>query len=138
MYGVAYKAVIDGVETLLATVSDIKQIAVAEVPKVTTRPLAVINPVETPLETASLGGGIRSRMNCEILLLTLKTSPRTALEDASLILGKVADAFRNNRTLTGAATACVPESLAPATYQDRHRGPWYGMVLRVRILFDTV
>jgi len=128
-----YKAVFDAVKSVLNGIASIKQVNVGAQLRVRSLPLAVVNPEETEVTQANIGGLLQNTVNFTVIIVVRETEPEDWFEDVVSIMGEVVDAFLEDRTLNGTVKDVTPSFFAPGEIRFTNR-LYYGGAVRFTAL----
>jgi len=132
-YYESYKAVFDAVKSVLSGIASIKQVNVGAQLRVRSLPLAVVNPEETEVTQANIGGLLQNTVNFTVIIVVRETEPEDWFEDVISIMGEVVDAFLEDRTLNGTVKDVTPSFFTPGEIRFTNR-LYYGGAVRFTAL----
>ena len=134
-YYEAYKSVFDAVKDVLSGITNIKQVNVGEPLKIRSLPLAVVNPEETEITQANIGGLLQNKINFTVIIVVRETEPEDWFEDVVSIMSEVVDAFLTDRTLNGTVKDLSPTFFAPGEIKFTNKLYYGGAVRLTALLF---
>ena len=123
----AVKADLVAAETLLANV------VLGEHFRMTSLPMAIINPEHTDIKQATLGKFLENRINFAIIVIIRETEPDNWFDDIISPMGDVMDVILSDRTLGGHVTDTTPTFFSPGEIRTQGK-LYYGGVLRFQAL----
>lgn len=124
-----YKAVFQNVKSIVQGVKAIKQTVLGERFKLTTLPLAIINPTSTRLEQAVIGANIlKASIGFDVILIVRETEPKDWFDDVISLMGRVFDAVLADRTLKGSVLDVYPSTFTPGEIRFTEKVYYGGLV----------
>ena len=132
-YADAYTAVFDAVQTDLEAVSSIKNVVLGGQFRITSLPMAVVNPMVTQIKQGAFGTLLENRIQIEVVVMIRETEPANWFADLVPTMGDVMDAILGDRTLGGSVKDTTPTVFAPSEIRTQGK-LYYGGVLRFEAL----
>ena len=128
----SYKAIFDQFQTVLSTISGLKDVILSRVSRPKSLPVAYVYPLETEIEQADIGEMLLNRLNVEVLVMIRETEPEDWFTDIIPLMSEVVDVVLADRTLAGSVKDVTPTLFSPVeiTFMNRL---YYGGVIRFRV-----
>jgi hypothetical protein len=132
-YADAYTAVFTALQIALGTVSSLKNVVLGEQFRMTSLPMAIINPEQTPMKQATFGTRLENRITGSIIVMIRETEPSNWFTDIIPALGDVVDKILSDRTLSGNVKDIIPIYIAPGEIKTQGK-LYYGGVIKFSAL----
>jgi hypothetical protein len=124
-----YKAIFDRVKADLEAKTNIKAVSLGEAFRLTSLPLAIINPEETVIEQETMGEALLCKINFGIILIIRETEPTDWFAEIVTVLADAFDAIVADRTLNGTVKDTIPTLFSPGEIKMQSK-LYYGGVVR--------
>lgn len=125
-----YKAIFDRVKVDLEAKTNIKAVSLGEAFRMTSLPLAIINPEETVIEQETMGEALLCKVNFSVVLIIRETEPLDWFTEILTVLADAFDAIVADRTLGGAVEDVIPTLFSPGEIKIQGSKLYYGGVVR--------
>ena len=130
-----YKAVFHKVKQTVSAISGIQKTVLGERFKLTSLPLAIINPGGTRIEQAEIGSMLSLTISFDIILVIRETEPEDWFDDILQPMGAVVDAILADRTLAGACKDVKPIAFMPGEIRFTEKVYYGGLITFTAFLF---
>ena len=124
-----YKAIFDRVKVDLEAKTSIKAVSLGEQFRLTSLPLAIINPEETLIEQEAMGEALLCKINFSVILIIRETEPLDWFTEILTVLADAFDAIAADRTLNGTVKDTTPTLFSPGEIKMQSK-LYYGGVVR--------
>jgi hypothetical protein len=124
-----YFAIFSRVKVLLEAKTNIKAVSLGEQFRLTSLPLAIINPEETVIEQETLGEALLCKINFSVILIIRETEPADWFTEILTVLADAFDAIVADRTLNGTVKDTTPTLFSPGEIKMQSK-LYYGGVVR--------
>jgi len=124
-----FKAIFDRVQADITAKTSIKAVSLGEQFRLTSLPLAIINPEETLIEQEAMGEALLCKVNFSVILIIRETEPADWFSEIVTVLADAFDAIVADRTLGGAVTDTTPTMFSPGEIKMSGK-LYYGGVVR--------
>lgn len=129
----SYKAVFDQLEATISAIASIKQTVTGEQFKISSLPLAIINPEDTNVTQGEIGDLLECAVGFSVTIVVRETEPEDWFADVVSVMGDVVDAILNDRTLNGTVKDAIPTFFSPGEITFKNR-LYYGGLIRFSAL----
>jgi hypothetical protein len=129
----SYTAVFNALKTDLEAVSSLKNVVLGEQFRITSLPMAVVNPEHTDIKQGAFGALLENRINFAVILMIRETEPSNWFADIVSPMGDVMDKVLNDRSLGGTVKDTTPTLFSPGEIRTGGK-LYYGGVLRFQAL----
>lgn len=129
----SYDAVFEAVKTDLEAVSSLKNVVLGEQFRITSLPMAVVNPEHTDIKQGTFGALLENRINFAVILMIRETEPSNWFTDILAPMGDVMDKVLSDRSLGGTVKDTTPTLFSPGEIRTQGK-LYYGGVLRFQAL----
>jgi len=130
-----YKAIFDRVKTDLEAKTNIKAVSLGEQFRLTSLPLAIINPEEAPVEQETMGETLEVKVNFSVVLVVRETEPADWFTEIVTVLADAFDAIVADRTLGGAVKDTTPTLFSPGEIRMQSK-LYYGGIVRFQSILE--
>jgi hypothetical protein len=130
-----YKAIFDRVKVDLEAKTNIKAVSLGEQFRLTSLPLAIINPEETPIEQETMDTTLLCKINFSVVLVVRETEPTNWFTDIVTVLADAFDAIVADRSLNGTVKDTTPTLFSPGEIHMQSK-LYYGGVVRFQCLVE--
>lgn len=124
-----FQAIFDRVKADLEAKTNIKAVSLGEQFRLTSLPLAIINPEETLIEQETMGEALQCKINFSVVLVIRETEPTDWFAEIVTVLADAFDAIVADRTLGGAVKDTIPTLFSPGEIKMSSK-LYYGGVVR--------
>lgn len=124
-----FQAIFDRVKADLEAKTNIKAVSLGEQFRLTSLPLAIINPEETAFEQLTIGEEIEYKAKFSVVLVIRETEPADWFTEILTVLADAFDAIVADRTLGGAVKDTIPTLFSPGEIKMSNK-LYYGGVVR--------
>jgi hypothetical protein len=124
-----YKAIFDRVQADITAKTSIKAVSLGEQFRLTSLPLAIINPEETLIEQETMGEALLCKINFSVVLVIRETEPADWFTEILTVLADAFDAIVADRTLNGTVKDTTPTLFSPGEIKMQSK-LYYGGVVR--------
>jgi hypothetical protein len=124
-----YKAIFDRVQADLVAKTNIKAVSLGEAFRLTSLPLAIINPEETVIEQETMGEALLCKINFSVILIIRETEPTDWFTEILTVLADAFDAIVADRTLNGTVKDTTPTLFSPGEIKMQSK-LYYGGVVK--------
>ena len=124
-----YKAIFDRVKADLEAKTNIKAVSLGEQFRLTSLPLAIINPEQTVIEPETMGATLQCKVGFSVVLVIRETEPTNWFTDIVAVMADVFDAIVADSTLGGAVKDVYPTMFSPGEIRIQSK-LYYGGVVR--------
>jgi hypothetical protein len=131
----AYNAVFTAVQTILSSVSSIKNVVLGEQFRVGSLPMAIINPLQTDITQGAFGALLSNKINFSVIVMIRETEPSNWFTDILSPMGDVVDAILADRTLAGSVKDVIPTLVSPGEIRTQGK-LYYGGVIKFQALLQ--
>ena len=128
-----YYDIFQVIQADLQAVSSIGNVVLGEHFKITSLPMAIINPEHTDIKQATFGSFLECRINFSIILMIRETEPANWFTDIIGPMGDVMDAVLKDRTFGDNVKDTTPTLFSPGEIRTQGK-LYYGGVLRFQSL----
>lgn len=128
-----YYPVFSTLKTALETVSSLKNVVLGEEFRMTSLPMAIINPEPTPITQGTFGTLLENRIKGSIIVMIRETEPTNWFTDIIPPLCDVVDKILSDRTLAGTVKDIIPTLVSPGEIRTQGR-LYYGGVVKFSAL----
>ena len=129
----SYKAVFDQLDATISAIASIKQTVTGEQFKISSLPLAIINPEDTSITQGEIGDLLECVIGFSVVIVVRETEPEDWFNEVISVMGDVADAILSDRTLNGTVKDVIPTFFSPGEITFRNR-LYYGGLIRFSAL----
>ena len=133
----SYKAVFDQVKAYLEAIAGIKSVVLGEQFKVTSLPMAVVNPEPTDIAQAVFGSMLENKIGFSIILMIRETEPSNWFTDIVSVMGDVVDKILADRGLNGTVKDAIPTFFSPGEIRTQGKLYYGGVVKFSALMFFT-
>ena len=132
-----YKAVFDNVKSAIGGISAIKRTVLGERFKLTSLPLAIINPTTSRIEQLAIGSSLKALISFDVILVIRQTEPKDWFDDIISLMGSCVDAILADRRLGGACQDVYPTSFSPGEIRFAEKIYYGGLISFEALLHYT-
>lgn len=125
----SYNPIFNALKTNLQTVASIQNVVLGEQFRITSLPMAVINPEQTEIKQGAFSTLLENRINISVIVVIRETEPANWFTDIIAPMGDVMDKVLSDRTLSGTVKDTTPTLFAPGEIRTQGK-LYYGGVLR--------
>ena len=133
----SYKAVFDQVKAYLEAIASIKSVVLGEQFKVTSLPMAVVNPEPTDIAEAVFGSMLENKIKLSVILMIRETEPSNWFTDIVSVMGDVVDKILADRGLNGTVEDVIPTFFSPGEIRTQGKLYYGGVVKFSALIFFT-
>jgi len=133
----SYKAVFDQVKAYLEAIASIKSVVLGEQFKVTSLPMAVVNPEPTDIAQAVFGSMLENKITFSVVLMIRETEPSNWFTDIVSVMGDVVDKILADRGLNGTVKDVIPTFFSPGEIRTQGKLYYGGVVKFSALMFFT-
>jgi len=133
----SYKAVFDQVKAYLEAIAGIKSVVLGEQFKVTSLPMAVVNPEPTDIAQAVFGSMLENKITFSVVLMIRETEPSNWFTDIVSVMGDVVDKILADRGLNGTVKVVIPTFFSPGEIRTQGKLYYGGVVKFSALMFFT-
>jgi len=131
-----YKAIFDRVKADLEAKTNIKAVSLGEQFRLTSLPLAIINPEETLIEQETMGEALLCKINFSVILVIRETEPADWFTEILTVLADAFDAIVADRTLNGTVKDTTPTLFSPGEIKMQGSKLYYGGVVKFQSIVE--
>jgi len=124
-----FQAIFARVKVDLEAKTNIKAVSLGEQFRLTSLPLAIINPEETVIEQETMGEVLLCKINFSVILIIRETEPADWFTEILTVLADAFDAIVADRTLNGTVKDTTPTLFSPGEIKMQSK-LYYGGVVR--------
>lgn len=132
-----FQAIFDRVKADLEAKTNIKAVSLGEQFRLTSLPLAIINPEETLIEQEVMGEALLCKINFSVVLIIRETEPTDWFTEILTVLADAFDAIVADRTLNGTVKDTTPTLFSPGEIKMLSK-LYYGGVVRFQTQLEYV
>ena len=133
----SYKAVFDQVKAYLEAIAGIKSVVLGEQFKVTSLPMAVVNPEPTDIAQAVFGSMLENKITFSVILMIRETEPSNWFTDIVSVMGDVVDKILADRGLNGTVKDVIPTFFSPGEIRTQGKLYYGGVGKFSALMFFT-